>query len=78
MAQGIPCITTPFVNESIGAIPGEEILISDNPRHFVADVESVLVDTDLRNQLSLRGRKFVKEKYQWANSVEPILTALES
>ena len=78
MAQGIPCITTPFVNESIGAIPGEEILISDIPRHFVADIESVLIDADLRNQLSLRGRKFVKEKYQWANSVEPILTALES
>lgn len=78
MAQGIPCITTPFVNQSIGAIPGEEILIADQPKHFVADVESILADTDLRNQLSLRGRRFVQDKYQWSSCIKPILAAIES
>ncbi len=77
MAQGVPCVTTSFVNESIGAEPGEDILIADDPKTFINAIETILGDESLRLQLSLRGRKFVMDHYSWSETTAPIIDAIE-
>ncbi len=76
MAQGIPCITTSFVNESIGAIPNEQILIADTPKRMAGDIQQLKVNKDLWNQLSYAGRNFVKDNFDWSNATEPLLQKL--
>lgn len=78
MAQGLPCITTSFVNQSIGAQADDDILIADNPKQFISQIEALIGDKNLRLQLSLRGRKFVQENFQWSDAIDPILDAIES
>lgn len=77
MAQGLPCITTTFVNESIGATMDEHLLIADSAKEFIAQIEALLSDEALYTALSLSGRRFVKEHFLWFKSIEPILDAIE-
>lgn len=78
MAQGIPCITTSFVNESIGAIPGEELLIADDPKRFAGDIQQLKVNKELYNQLSYAGMNFVKKNFDWSNATHPLIETLAS
>ena len=78
MAQGIPCITTSFVNDSIGAEPGVEILIADSPKRFAGDMLALKTDRDLYKRLSYAGRMMVEERFGWEQAVAPIIEVIKS
>jgi len=64
MSMGIPCITTSQVNEAIGAIHGESILVADTPDQYLAAFKR-LKDPLFRDNLVTRGRAFVANHYPW-------------
>lgn len=78
MAQGIPCITTPFVNEAIGGEHETHLYIADTPRSMLSYAQRLLADDALYRSMSIASREYVKQKYSWPKGVEPILQAIDN
>ena len=65
MAWGLPVVTTSAGGAGLGLVDGRHALVADDPRSFGAAVERLLADDELWRQLSLAGRMFVVERYDW-------------
>lgn len=75
MAMGVPCITTPLVNNAIGAEAEKEVILADSADQFTEQILRLLQDATLRVALSLAGRKRVSTHFSWGASAK-LLTAL--
>lgn len=64
MSMGLPCVVTSQVNEAIGAIPGDSILLADTDDEFIEGVLK-LQDTVFRNRVGHAARQFIELKYPW-------------
>ena len=63
MASGTPVVTSLIGSEGIGAVSGRDILIAENEQDFAEKVTVLMTDKNLRDKISLGGRKFVEEKF---------------
>jgi polysaccharide biosynthesis protein PslH len=63
MAAGTPVVTTTYGNEGIGAQPGRDLLVADEPAAFAEAVVALLRDRELAGRLGENGRSFVAEHY---------------
>ena len=63
LAAGTPVVTTSFGNEGVGAKPGRDLLVADDPQAFADAVVALLKDEALAERLSGSGREFVRENY---------------
>ncbi|MEZ4772801.1 MAG: glycosyltransferase [Bacteroidia bacterium] len=77
MAMGIPCVTTPLVNNAIGAETNTEILLADTAESFAAQVIRIYRDKNLHQTLSNKGVSFVKNHFSWETSVQKLETLLK-
>ncbi len=66
MSMGLPMVITSIANEGIGAIPGEEVLVADDPTSFAAAVVRLLEDADLRRAIGGRARRVIERRWSWA------------
>lgn len=78
MAMGLPCVTTSMVNNAIGAAPGEEILIADDVAGITACVRILLEDEGRRQAMAEAGRRFVVNRFSWAEQVALLEQVIES
>jgi glycosyltransferase involved in cell wall biosynthesis len=62
---GLPIVSTTIGAEGIDTIPGKNILLADNAESFAQAVSSVITDGNLAESLSLNGRTWVEERYNW-------------
>ncbi|MBN1954001.1 MAG: TIGR03087 family PEP-CTERM/XrtA system glycosyltransferase [Anaerolineae bacterium] len=69
MAAGRPVVTTRIVNEGLGAVPGEEIVIADDPPTAARQIVALLRDETLRSRIGQAARQFVQRKYSWEHAV---------
>ena len=76
MAMGLPCVTTPMVNNAIGAAPNKEILLANTTQEFVDHIARLSLDHDYRNQLAEAGKSFVINHYQWEDQVAKLEAVL--
>lgn len=76
MASGLPCITTPLVNNALGATNGENILLAENLTEFVEKI--VIYNTSISsfNEITNNGRAFVRKNYSWQTQNEKLLLLL--
>ncbi len=65
MATGTPVVTTPLVNEGVGAQAGRDILLADDPAAFTEHVVGLLESPDRARQVGGAGREFVVQKFNW-------------
>jgi glycosyltransferase involved in cell wall biosynthesis len=65
LAEGIPIVSTTLGYEGIEVTPDKNILVSDSPEAFAAQVLRVLNDPELGRQLAASGRRLVEEKYDY-------------
>lgn len=72
MAMGIPCVTSRAVNNAIGAIDGQQILVADNEKEFCQKIELLLSDKILYNSIRNNALTFVQETYSWKGSVNKL------
>lgn len=63
MAAGTPVVTTTYGNEGVGALPGRDLLIADDPEGFAEAVVRVLSDRGLSESLSKNGQEFVRKNF---------------
>ena len=65
MASGTPIIATSTAVEGLGVRNREEVIIADTAEQMASEALAVLDDTPLQEKLSVNGRKFVRDHYDW-------------
>ena len=78
MALEVPCITTTLANCAIGAKKDIEILVGDTPEEIISLIDKLLINNELRDSIALKGKQFVKEKYDWENSTQKLINLIKS
>lgn len=68
---GTPVVTTSAVNAGIGAEPGRDLWVEDQPGDFASRVVSLLKGEDWE-RFSKAGREFIEKKYSWELSFRQI------
>ncbi len=64
-ALGLPVVSTGLGHEGLEVTPDEHLLSADDAETFVAAVERLLADADLRRYLALQARHLVETRYDW-------------
>ncbi len=72
MSMEMPCITTPLVNNAIGAEENREILLAGTEKEFEKKILDLLDREEFRKKIGREARNFVKSRYTWAGSVREI------
>lgn len=70
MAMHVPVVATSRVNNAIGAVPGNDILVADTEGVFVEQILRLLQSIDLQNLIATNGRAFVEKKYAWEEATK--------
>ena len=65
MAQGKPVVATTTAAEGIDVTPGENILISDDPKEFAEKIVYLLSHERLAREMGTRARELMEKKYSW-------------
>jgi glycosyltransferase involved in cell wall biosynthesis len=73
---GTPVVTSSAGNHGIGAIPGEHLYVTDEPREFANYVLSLLSGNNW-SELSENGRRFVRDTFSWESSTAKLETIME-
>lgn len=63
LARGLPVIATPSAAEGLEAVPGEHLLVAEDPGSFTDAIARVISDTGLWTTLSRGGRLLIRERY---------------
>lgn len=75
MSAGLPVVASPVAAEGLKAKRGEEILVGANPKKFAQHVLNLMSNRELREKVSMSGRKYVEEQFDWrvqAKKIEPV------
>lgn len=63
LAAGTPVVATTVSNHGVGAVPGEHILLADDPSTFADFVVRLLQNSAERERLARAGQQFICERY---------------
>ena len=70
MSMGLPTITTPLANASLGANPGEEILVGSNVEELAQHIVTLLTEPEKARQIAQAGFDFTNRVYDWGKATE--------
>jgi sugar transferase (PEP-CTERM/EpsH1 system associated) len=65
MAMGKAIVSTALGCEGLDLVPGQELIIADEPADFAAAVLSLLRDPERRERLGRAARRFAGSQYDW-------------
>jgi sugar transferase (PEP-CTERM/EpsH1 system associated) len=65
MAQAKPVVATTVAAEGIDVIPGENILVADDPEEFAKKVLYLLRNEKIAREMGERARELMEKKYSW-------------
>lgn len=63
LAAARPVVATAIANEGVGARPGRDLLVADEPVTFAAHVVRLLREPEFAGSLAANGREFVRRHY---------------
>ncbi len=65
MSAGIPVLTTSIVNDPIGAVESESVVVRNQDQEFADAAVDLLSDQNKLEDLRQSARSFVEENYEW-------------
>ena len=77
MSMGLPAITSPLANASLGAKPDEEILIGSNAEEMAKNIITLLTDNAKAEQIAQAGFAFTNRVYDWGKATEMMESAMK-
>jgi len=78
MSMGLPAITTPLANASLGARPNEEILIGSNAIELAQHIVTLLTNNSKAQQIAQAGYDFTNRVYDWGKATYKMEEAMAS
>ena len=73
MALGKAVVTTTVGAGGIDAVPGQHLLVEDDPRRMAEVIAGLLEDAERREAIGSEARKLVRAKYTWEKATAPLL-----
>ena len=70
MAMSLPVVATAAAAKGIDAVPGRDLAVADRPEEFAARVIELLVNPEIRTQLSVAGCRQIVNAHAWKNSMD--------
>jgi len=70
MAVGTPVVSTTIANRGVNGVPGQDLLVADDPEGFARAVEQLLDDAQLRERFAHAGRACVERNFRWERHAE--------
>lgn len=70
MSMGLPAITTPLANGSLGATPDEEILVGSNADELAQHIITLLTDKEKAARIAQAGFDFTNRVYDWGKATD--------
>ena len=77
MSMGLPAITTPLANGSLGATPNEEILVGSNADELAQHIITLLTDKEKAQQIAQAGFDFTNRVYDWGKATDIMEDAMK-
>lgn len=77
MSMGLPAITTPLANGSLGAENGKEILVGSNAKELAQHIITLLTDNDRAQQIAQAGFDFTNRVYDWGKATQIMEEAMK-
>ena len=77
MSMGLPAITSPLANASLGATPNEEILVGDNAEILAQHIITLLTNPEKASQIAQAGFDFTNRVYDWGKTTEILEHAMK-
>ena len=69
-AMGKPIVSTRIGAEGLAFEDGENLLIADQPKDFVEQIDRMYKDKELRRHLAKKGRRLAEDQYSWKAIVD--------
>jgi len=76
MALGCVCVTTPQVNEAIGARNGTDLFVASNAEEFKEKISELMNNPEMCNRIGENARNFVHENFKWERVGEELRNEL--
>ena len=64
-SRGVPVMTTTAGLEGIEAVPGQDVLVADEPQLFADMLVRLMKDESMQARLAAGGRRLAEERYDW-------------
>ena len=77
MSMGLPAITTPLANGSLGAENGKEILVGSNAGELAQHIITLLTDKGKAQQIAQAGFDFTNRVYDWGKATQIMEEAMK-
>ena len=77
MSMGLPAITSPLANASLGAQPDREILVGSNAEELAQHIVTLLTDTRKAEEIAQAGFDFTNRVYDWGKATEILENAMK-
>ncbi|MCH8537241.1 MAG: TIGR03087 family PEP-CTERM/XrtA system glycosyltransferase [Alkalimonas sp.] len=77
MACGLPVITTPMGAEGIACQHGVHLLTASDEAEFVASIERLQAEPDLRLALQSNGPELIRQQYSWEGVLQTLPELLQ-
>ena len=78
MSMGLPAITSPLANASLGAKPNKEVLIGNNAEEMAQHIISLLTNKVIAQSIAQEGHNFAYRVYNWSTATEQLEKAMIS
>ncbi len=72
MAMCLPCVTTPMVNNAIGAKQGTTVFLAHDAQSFADAIIKLKENVALSKKIAQQSQIFVRENFAWDNFVEDL------
>lgn len=66
LAAGVPVVSTHLGAEGILVTDGSDVILADDDKSLVQNLDRVIASPELRQQLRERGRQLVRDLYDWS------------
>ena len=76
LARGLPVVTTSAGCAGLG-LSDAEVMVADAPAEFAAAIDRLVEDDELWTRLSITGRRFVEQHYDWATIGRTLATVMD-
>ena len=77
MSLELPCVISPLAQKPLQAENGKEIIVAKTNEQFANEILELLDNEQKANDIGLKAREFVAEKYSWKRSTGVIVRLIE-
>lgn len=68
LSCGIPLVAYPSAVRALGAQPGRDLLVAEDPEGFAENIGRLLESSALRQEMGAAGRRYVASQHDWHQS----------